>query len=518
MTNTYDETQYESYAYAQTHPEHLYTMAKLFSVQAPDIKKARVLELGCATGGNLIPMAYNLPDSHFTGIDLSAKQIDDGQTFIKQLGLNNIELKHQSILDFDPSEGKFDYIICHGIYSWVPEEVRAKIFSIFKNNLSDNGVAYISYNTMPGWCMVRSIRDMMLYHTANIQDPAQKAQQARALLHFISEGLEGEKTSYAEFLRVEINLLKNQPDSYLLHDHLEEINTPVYFYEINEQAAKHGLNYLSDAQLVSMFVGNLPPQFSQEISKVKSIVVAGQYMDFIRNQRFRATLFCHNKVQISRNLNASSVAHFHLKYAGARDRVMTEDDLKEGVEYKFKNAAITLSTSNAISKHAMKIIMEAKQPISYDDLIAQLSENTPVADTAQLKAHVNNELNLLRLILGGLITISSSPGNFVTQTNSKPKTTDLAIELSKNKNYVVNQRHEIVVLNPFERLFLQKLDGKNSKTDIINYLVEQADAGKYQVFDESKKEVKGKKQLKTQLSKLYEPTLDKFIHSALMIH
>ena len=125
-----------------------------------------MLELGCASGDNLIPMALGLPNARFVGIDLSARQIEQGQRQVSALGLANIELRQYNIADVDASWGKFDYIICHGIYSWVPAPVRERLLAICRDNLAPNGVAYVSYNTLPGWHMRGMIRDMMIYHSA----------------------------------------------------------------------------------------------------------------------------------------------------------------------------------------------------------------------------------------------------------------------------------------------------------------------------------------------------------------
>ena len=121
---SYDETPYTDLPFAQSHPARLAVMARLFGVDAPDVGTARVLELGCAVGGNLIPMAVAMPDAHLVGIDLSGRQIADGRRVVTTLGLENIELQHADIAHVDASYGMFDYIVCHGIYSWVPAAIR----------------------------------------------------------------------------------------------------------------------------------------------------------------------------------------------------------------------------------------------------------------------------------------------------------------------------------------------------------------------------------------------------------
>src|SRR5262245_55809985 len=146
---SYDNLPYGRLAFVQTHPDRLATIARIFGMSSVDVARSRVLELGCATGGNLIPMAYNLPDSNFVGIDLSRQQIREAQAAVDALGIRNVTVKHASILDVDRGWGKFDYIICHGVYSWVEPAVQDKILQIAAENLSAHGVAYVSYNTYP---------------------------------------------------------------------------------------------------------------------------------------------------------------------------------------------------------------------------------------------------------------------------------------------------------------------------------------------------------------------------------
>ncbi len=71
-TNSYDEIPYFSDPFPQTQPSVLASVAALLGIEAPPVDHCRVLEIACAGGGNIIPMAQELPGSHFVGIDLSA--------------------------------------------------------------------------------------------------------------------------------------------------------------------------------------------------------------------------------------------------------------------------------------------------------------------------------------------------------------------------------------------------------------------------------------------------------------
>lgn len=85
MPESYDEVLYPGYAYRQTHPDRLATMATLFGMTPAPVEGCRVLELGCGEGGNLIPMAFGLPRSQFLGIDLAQRPIQKGQAMVEAL-------------------------------------------------------------------------------------------------------------------------------------------------------------------------------------------------------------------------------------------------------------------------------------------------------------------------------------------------------------------------------------------------------------------------------------------------
>src|SRR5262249_42544879 len=156
-----------------------------FGMTPAPVEGCRVLELGCGDGGNLIPMAFTLPKSCFTGLDLAGTAIARGRSLLGALDLSNIRLLHLDLLDVSVDFGEFDYIIAHGLYSWVPPHVRKRILEICKLHLATNGVAYISYNTYPGGHLRDALRNMMLFHVRNTAGAEQRSRQARELLEFL---------------------------------------------------------------------------------------------------------------------------------------------------------------------------------------------------------------------------------------------------------------------------------------------------------------------------------------------
>jgi SAM-dependent methyltransferase len=307
---SYEQTPYPRLSYFQCHPDPLAAIGILLGLEPAPVTACRVLELGCASGGNLIPMAESLPGSRFVGFDLSPGQIDDARRSAAALGLTNIEFQCLDVREAVAAGlGEFDYVIAHGLYSWVPADARDALLSVCRHCLAPHGIAYVSYNTYPGWHMLRGLREMMLYHTRGAEDPAERAAKARGLIDFLVSAV-GEEAqagygalvhAYKGFLEKERERLGEYHDGALLHDELEDVNEPVYFHEFIEHAGRHGLLYLSEVDLRSVMVTNFPPAVGQALMGLAhDLISLEQYMDFIRNRQFRQTLLCRAEITLDR--------------------------------------------------------------------------------------------------------------------------------------------------------------------------------------------------------------------------
>ena len=190
------------------------------------------------------------------------------------LGLSNITLHSGFLEQATPPDEPFDYIITHGVYSWVPPDAQAAILRISHDWLSPKGVAYVSYNTNPGWKMRGMIRDMLTYHCKAFESPEQRVHQARALLQFLTGSADSE-TAYGAFLKEESNLFAKVGDDYLFHDHLEGHNEALYFHEFVQRAGEAGLAYLGEPYLFLMATRNFPDQVEQTLQRVATDTIDG---------------------------------------------------------------------------------------------------------------------------------------------------------------------------------------------------------------------------------------------------
>jgi len=511
--NSYDETPYQSYPYAQSSPEKLATLGTLFGMKPPEIETARVLELGCAEGGNIIPHAVHYPKGKYIGIDLSKVQVDAGLKHVKAMGLKNIELKHCSITDVDKSFGKFDYIICHGVFSWVPDFVKDKILEIANKNLTENGIAYINYNTLPGWNMVRTIRDMMLYHSKGFENPNEKVSQSRALLDFVKESLQGSEAPYAKVLAQEAELLSKQGDHYIRHEHLEDENKQFYFNEFMTEASKNNLQYLSDCSLASMYLGNMGVAVAEKLKNLNDIVRTEQYMDFITNRRFRSTLLCHNSVKLNRSLNNDDVKKFVLSLDITAEKELDKVNLEsdESLKFYFKgNKEQHISTTSPWLKAILYVFIENKgYPLSFKNIIEKANKKFKTDRRAQIEMDLLK--NAMNLVIKGYIEISLFERDKDKVKLDKPELSELATYQAKlsNNTWITNIAHAPIGINLFDKFALKYMDGKNTRKQILERLLEEAKNGQITLNKDNKK-LEDMAQIKKELTAHLDNTIEKF--------
>lgn len=343
---SYDTTPYESFPFPQSAPEHLQSIAKLFGLSAPSPTRARVLELGCAAGGNLIPVARRFPHAQLLGVDLSTVQIESGRAVIRDSQLKSIELRVGSIAEIDASWGRFDYIICHGVYSWVPPEVQHAILKVCAQCLSDDGVAYISYNTYPGWKFREVLRDAMMLRGTTRRTPAEQLSYARGMLDFLQE-----KAAPGSALKVvldeNMSHIRQGAENYLMHEFLETCNAPCYFKDFLQAAHLQGLTYLAEADISPMFASNHPPEVAEPLKRELRLQVDfEQYLDFVINRSFRQTLLVRSPRQASITYQLDAARLHTLHFAGSFDRASTAGPAIDGsIAYTaWRNQSVVLHT------------------------------------------------------------------------------------------------------------------------------------------------------------------------------
>ena len=487
MPTAYDEIPYPGSPYTQTHPDRLAVLAILFGMKPAPVARCRVLEIGCGDGGNLIPMAFGLPESSFTGVDLAESAIARGQELIGQLGLRNIRLRHMNLMDIDSGFPEFDYIIAHGVYSWVPPQVAEKILDICKSHLAAQGIAFVSYNTYPGGHLLDTIREMMQFHTRNVRIPRERLRQARELLEFLVQAYPNEDI-HGVLLRQELKLLLERKPEFFYHDELNEHNHRFYFHEFVEQARNQGLQFLSEARLLSMQTDTFGPEVAEKIRAFSGgdELAREQYLDFLKLRNFRQTLLCHSEIAIDRTLRSERVSQM---FAASDARPSSpEPDLRSTspLQFEYPNGG-SMSTNHPLAKAAMSHLGQVwPQALPFSELL-QTARALAQRDTADGEATLEDDATWLsdmvvRLYAANFLELYVQAPAFVRKVSARPVASPLARAQVEHGSSVTNLRYSSVeVEDEAARQLLLLLDGTRTREQLLAELRQRANSGEITV-------------------------------------
>lgn len=459
-----DAVAYPGYAYLQTHPDHVAALARLCGLSPAPLDTCRVLEVGCGDGANLIPMAMALPRASFRGFDIAASPIQRGQAAVRELGIANIQLEQLDICEAPDRLGEFDYLIAHGFYSWVPPSARDKLMAICRASLAPHGVAFISYNTLPGGHIRRMIREMMLFHIERAPDPQKKIAQARALLGFLSDLAAGED-EYQLVLKKELERVQKYPPGYLYHDDLATFCDPFYLYEFVNHAAEHGLQFVGDLNSSFVHVGGVDSQSAQSLSELEADpILREQYLDFACCRRFRQSLLCHQGLPVAYQLDARRLEG--LLVSSSATTVSDPVNLDPDVEEVFQGARnASLKTSHPVMKAAMVALRSVwPERLSLDqlrDAVAVRIGASPDSIPSRL---------LYESIAAGftfrVLDLHFYPLRVTRQPGDHPSASPLARWQAKQGVVLTNLLHQPVKVEGDGLRLLSMLDGRRSRVEL----------------------------------------------------
>ncbi|MCB9717569.1 MAG: methyltransferase regulatory domain-containing protein [Myxococcales bacterium] len=469
----YDEVPYTSYPYPRAHPDHLHVIASLFGMQPAPVTRCRVLEIGCGSGGHLLPIAELLPGSELLGLDRSRRQIDRGLELARRAGLRNVQLRHADLMDVDESWGSFDFIVCHGVYSWVPPAAQRRILEIMRDHLRPQGVGYLSYNVYPGWHLREMVRHMMRYHVQQLPEPVARIGQARALLDFLGRHATDAQGAYGAALRKELALLRALPDDYLYHEHLEEENHPLYFHQLAEQLRAHGLQYLGEADPQMMLAHGLDPEARETLERIApDLLTREQYLDFVRNRQFRATLCCHEGVELVREIQARLAWPLAFEFSGPLGPEPV--DLAPSQVHRFVGlGGVEMKTSAPLTKAALVLLRRAwPRAVPLPELWPRVSALLREAAVPGEADQDSLATDLLQCFLSGGIEARSFVPPVATRVTDRPRVSRVARCQAAQGGFAASLHHRLVELDRAQRQLVTRLDGEHDRAQLLAELTE----------------------------------------------
>lgn len=371
----YDAAPYQGGIHPYTHPEQLAALGRLNGLPAAHPRGCRVLELGCSDGKNLTEIARRWPEATCVGMDFAEEEIQRAKASAAALG--NLEFIHGDLRSFQPPGGTYDYVICHGVFSWVEDEVKESILKLCSRHLAPHGLALISYNTYPGWHWRESLRQvMMMPHAEGV---AGRKDAALLTLEFLGRVLDERKDPQGRFLREEVEIVRQKAQSILAHDDLGPVNEPCYFLQFAEWAAEHGLSYAGESPMMEVTpdllpAGSLPALDSLKLRRLEY----EQLIDVALQRIFRRSVVCRGGIAGELAFTPAAVRDFHF------EACLEMPAGRNGKRFRHRMTKQEATVNDPLTRAMLRRLTECGKPQAFSELLESgRSEGNP-GDSGEL--------------------------------------------------------------------------------------------------------------------------------------
>lgn len=428
--NMYDMVAFPSMATPASHPDHLAAIARLHGLSPPAVATARVLDIGGGDGINVLAMAEALPDARFLSIDLAERPVVRGRAIAAAAGITNVRIDVADILDAAQTlDEPFDYVIAHGVYAWTPRPVREALMALIGRVLTVDGVAYVSYNALPGSHYRRMVREMTLHELEGIADPAKRYAAAQQFLGEFAAARDDDPPPLAALRTIAAKTAASGIGS-LLHDELGDVYEPQAFKDVVAAAAGHGLRFLNDADPARLADG-----FPGESVADDLLVHAVQSRDYAELRYFHKTALVREGHVPARSPSTEALR-----------RLYVTAPCEQTGPNSFKSVDKIVTISDEALARAMATAVDA--------FPRRLPLGSLVEDDARVAAFV-------RLFGAGLVTLHTVRSAGAAAPGSHPRASGLAralVEAGETTLFALDHR-TIIIDEPGPRALLLLLDG-----------------------------------------------------------
>ncbi|HBQ14185.1 MAG TPA: hypothetical protein DEF51_24675 [Myxococcales bacterium] len=512
--NPYDEVPYGGQTVPLAHPERLALAAMKRGLSPAPPDRCRILELGCAEGGNVIPLAFHLDRCELVGVDGSAVQIDKATEARDRLGLDNLELVHADFMELPDDLGTFDYILCHGVFSWVAEDVRAKILDLCASHLSEHGVAYISYNCAPGWAIRAQMRRALMERVKGVSDPEQRIRRVREVLSWMADS-PIKDTPWGRLLAEEAKGVWSHRPAYLVHEYLSPENRPFYFREVTEAARAHGLRFLAELTRATTDP-RLEDAFRASFgAHVEDPEEAEELAELFLFRAFRCSLFVRGDAPLG---GPEDGPHPELmdrvRMTGSLAPESKRVSLEPKVHEFFRANGVRISADDAVLKAALVEIGRAwpaslslseieERVVALLELRRVLAPGEPPS-AAQLSAMRDDLMGLTRY---DVLEQRLLDPPIVDRAGETPRVSALTRLQAEAAPWVTTPHHRVVPLDAFTRLLVRYLDGARGRAELAQRMKPYAESGEVSLTLEDGSAL-GPEDLDEVIPKLVDASLD----------
>ena len=447
---SYDRVAYPTPVVPAQWPDQMAAAVLLHGVEPPDPETAAVLEIGCGTGLNLIGAAAAHPGARFVGFDLSGTVIAEGQRIAEAAGLGNVTLVKDDILTFARDGETFDYVTCHGVYTWVPIEVRDATMELIGRVLAPGGVAYVGYDCLPAAGSKAAINHFLREEVAGISGVSERIDAAMNLTVVLAGNqVQGSRLKpQLDWLVAEHPRLER---GHFFHDWLAEFYNPVSVEDFAAAARANGLTYLGDSGLHDLFLDNLDePGRALIESAGDDAARRSALLDLLHGaQMFRRSLLIKDGPILRRVDDPLA----RLRYSFEGDRTADAG----GIRYSRSKQAVVAPKGSPEARLLDALIDAFPRELSLSEVVAR----SGLIDGSGFRTL------LRRLVVTGLVGIHLTTPRFVTAPGERPHASRLARTMIERSDEAVTLREgKLVGEGEVSRLFLQLCDGTRSRAEI----------------------------------------------------
>ncbi|KRA53067.1 class I SAM-dependent methyltransferase [Devosia sp. Root635] len=460
----YDEVAYPAPILSMLTPDRLGAAGAMHGWRAPRPQTASYLEIGCGDGYNLIGIGAVTPEGRHVGFDLSSAAAARGATIAAAAGLANVDIQAGDILDY-PREGeKFDYIVSHGVYTWIPQHVRPALLELIGRRLAPGGVAYVSFDALPAAAPKAYIHDFLMRELAGVEGLEARSEKAVRLLAMLKRNQRPESRLAGQLDQL-INDLPDFEPGYFFHDWLAEFYAPVSLDAFGAAAAEHGLVRAGDAAMYDMFVGDLDDEARATVEACGDDIVRRSELVFaLRGAHvFRREMLVRADAPPPRLEWSEAVRSLSFGYSGTREPV--EDEAGAGFRYTFGPSNFVIVRDAATIGVIDELLDAAPDERMFDQL----------ADATGLPPDMLGAI-LLKLGTMALIDVHATPQRFVTAAGDYPRAGALIRSMLMNGEVAISLRHRrLVEENIVSRTLMALCDGTRSRDELAMAMAELFD-------------------------------------------
>jgi SAM-dependent methyltransferase len=492
MTISFDELPYQGRAIHTGRPESIAVEGWLRGIRVRHPSRARILELGCAEGANLMALAYHLPEARFVGVDASARQIELAERGKAELGLENVSFHHAGIERMpDAVGGDFDYILCHGVLSWVDAPVREAILASLAQRLAPRGIGYLSYNVAAGWAMRGLIRNALRARTRGVEGAGEKLREARELLKFMSETPFSDHP-YGGYLAAEARDTLTHRDPYVAHEYLTEHNVAFTYGEIAALAGRHGLRFL--AELSPIAHRGIEEQTREIIAGITEDAVEREELsDVLFGRAFRASLFVREDVETIDPHEGRRLLLDAARFVTTLQPVSQHPSVQPNEAESFADReGIHVSASHPILKAALLELSRAfPRGVSFAELadralgVLHLRRVRKLDEGFTDEERTSLEDDLVRLVSLRHLDLRLTEPAFAPKAGERPRLTTLTRHEARRDEWITSGFHEAVFVDAAARFLIELCDGSRDRDQLAEQLYATLQAHDVEIRDEA---------------------------------